>query len=179
MKYTLLFISIMGTFFMGNAFATQDFHEGSDANSLITRLQAIEARMSVLESRLSFASFMPDFAERFHVLHRASEAKDWAVAGHELMEMKSIIESSTAVDHDKGVLFQAMMGPVVEKMDSAIAHSNSEEMAPLIIEAAQTCNNCHVATGSPFIKVSLNVTETLSMRHPHAFAPQKMAAHGH
>ena len=133
----------------------------------------------MLESRISFASIMPDFAERFHVMHRASDREDWAIAGHELQVMKKIIETSTTINADKGLLFQTMMGPVFEKMDSAIAHSNKEKMAALLGEAAQTCNNCHVATGSAFLKVTLDSNNAMSMRHPHVLTKQKMAAHAH
>ena len=176
MKYTLLILPILGTLFLGNAFATQ--HGSSDV--LIERIQAMEERIAALESRFTFASFMPDFAERFHVMHRAAESDDWAVASHELQEMKSMIESSTTIDAEKGQLFQAMMGPVMTKMDGAIGHANKKKMTALLGEAVETCNSCHVATGSPFIKVTLDTSESLSMRHPHAFTMQKMDhAHKH
>ena len=122
---------------------------------------------------------MPDFAERFHVMHRAVESDDWAVAGHELEEMKGMIESSTTIDTDKGNLLKAMMGPVIEEMESAIAHSKKEKMTSLLAKTVQTCNSCHVATGSPFINVTLDATGTLSMRHPHEFREREMGKHGH
>jgi hypothetical protein len=140
----------------------------------------MEERIAALESRFTFASFMPDFAERFHVMHRAAESDDWAIASHELQVMKSMVESSTTIDAEKGNLFKAMMGPVMTKMDSAIGHANMEKMSTLLSEAVQTCTSCHVATGSPFIKVTLDATEALSMRHPHAFSKQKLDhAHKH
>ena len=174
MKSIFLVVVLMGWLLPGQALANQD------TDGLIERIQALEERIAVLESRFTFASFMPDFAERFHVMHRATESDDWAVASHELQEMKRIIQSSITIDAEKGHLFQAMMGPIMTKMDSAIGHAKKEKMARLLSEAVQTCNSCHVATGSAFIKVTLDARGALSMRHPHAFTMQKMGqAHMH
>lgn len=175
MQSRLFILAFIGSLTMGNSIASQD----SNSKHLLERIEAMEVRMQILESRFSFASFMPDFAERFHVMHRAAESGDWAVASHELQEMKGMIESSTTIDAEKGALFQAMMGPVIKDMDNAIAHSDKKKMATLLKNAVQTCNSCHVATGSPFIQVTLDATEALSMRHPHAFKMQKMGSHMH
>ncbi len=169
MKAVLIIFAFIGSLLMNGAFASQH----SNSKLLLERIESLEKRLTVLESRLTFTSFMPDFAERFHVMHQAAEAGDWAVAGHQLQEMKKMVESSTTIDAEKGQLFQAMMGPVIEEMEGAIGHGDEEEMHALLKQATQTCNSCHVATGSPFIKVSLDTSETLSMRHPHTFMMQK------
>ena len=169
MKSVLIILAFIGSLSTNSAFANQH----SDSKLLLERIEALEKRLTMLESRFTFASFMPDFAERFHVMHRAAEAEDWAVAGHELQEMKNMVESSTAIDTEKGQLFQAMMGPVIEQMEGAIGHGDEKKMHTLLNQATQTCNSCHVATGSPFIQVSLDTSETLSMRHPHALMMQK------
>jgi hypothetical protein len=169
MKQILYLLVCMISILSNYAFANQD----SNSKQLMERIESLEARIAILESRFSFASFMPDFAERFHVMHQAAEADDWAVAGHELQEMKSMIESSTTIDAEKGQLFQAMMGPVIEQMEGAIGHGDGEKMHALLNQATQTCNSCHAATGSSFIKVSLDASATLSMRHPHALTRQK------
>ena len=168
MRYLLLILACTGAIFTSSSFA--NLHGNS--KDLMDRIEAMETRIAVLESRFTFASFMPDFAERFHVMHRAVEAKDWAVAGHELQEMKNMVDSSTTIDAEKGQLFQAMMGPVIEEMEGAINHGDENKMHKLLSQATQTCNSCHAATGSPFIKVSLDSTGTLSMRHPHALTKQ-------
>ena len=175
MKFTLFSVVIAISIFTNHVYANQD----NSLEQLMVRMQAMEERIAILESRFTFASFMPDFAERFHVMHRAAESEDWAVAGHELEEMKSMMASSTTIDAEKGKLFQAMMGPVIEDMDNAIAHSNNKKMTASLERAVQVCNSCHVATGSPFINVTLDATGTLSMRHPHAFKMQKMGKHKH
>ena len=175
MKSIIFIVVCLGSFSTSSTFADQD----KSLEHLMERIQAMEERIATLESRFTFASFMPDFAERFHVMHRAVESDDWAVAGHELQEMKGMVKSSITIDSEKGMLFQAMMGPVLKDLDNAIAHSNSEKMPALLDRAVETCNSCHVATGSPFINVTLDAIGTLSMRHPHAFKMQKMGSHMH
>jgi hypothetical protein len=165
----------MISFSVGSVFANQD----ANVEQLRQQIKMLEERIMALESRFTFASFMPDFAERFHIMHRASESEDWAVASHELQIMKQLIASSGSIDAEKGALFQAMMGPVIDKMDNAISHANEKKMTAALSEAVQTCNACHTATGSPFIQVTLDVTESLSMRHPHKFTKQKMGKHTH
>ena len=175
MRKLIYFMIVMISFSVGSVFASQD----ANVEQLRQQIKMLEERIMVLESRLTFASFMPDFAERFHILHRASESEDWAVASHQLQVMKQLIASSNSINADKGALFQSMMGPIVDKMDSAINHADEKKMSAALSEAVQICNACHTATGSPFIKVTLDVDESLSMRHPHIFTKQKMGKHTH
>ena len=175
MKSAYLKLALIGSLLLSNSFANEDI----DSHQLLKRIEALETRIVVLESRFSFTSFMPDFAERFHVMHRAVDSDDWAVAGHQLQEMMGMVESSTTIDLEKGNLFKAMMGPILKEMEGAIGHSKKEKMATLLPKAVQTCNSCHVATGSPFINVTLDATGSLSMRHPHAFKMQMMGKHTH
>ena len=58
MKSLLVIFAILGSLLGSHAFANQ--HSSSD--QLMERIQALEERIAVLESRFSFASFMPDFA---------------------------------------------------------------------------------------------------------------------
>lgn len=52
----------------------------ADIGALKRQIDALQTRIAALEARQTFTSFMPAFAERFHVMHRAGEAGDWA--GH-------------------------------------------------------------------------------------------------
>jgi len=156
------------------AFADSD---AAAVAALESRIEALQKRVAALESRLSFASFMPNLAERFHVMHRAGEAGDWAVASHELSEVKRLTALSTDVDADKGQLMQSMMQPNLSALDEAIDTSDKGEFAQALNATVATCNACHVATDSGFINVTLNSRDTLSMRHPHTLsmraAPQE------
>ncbi len=81
----------------------------AEFEALERQIEALHTRIAALEAQQTFTSFMPDFSERFHVMHRAGEAGDWAVASHELEEMKRLTNLSTNIDANNGELMQQMM----------------------------------------------------------------------
>jgi hypothetical protein len=166
----------MGTLFLSNAFASQDHN----TDRLMERIQALEERLAEMESRFSFTFFMPDFAERFHVMHRAGEAGDWAVASHELQTMKQLMRLSISIDADKGRLMGAMLEPSFEALEHAIEDSNHEKFEKALVQTIGSCNACHTVTGSDFVQVTLDASDSLSMRHPHSFMEQQAPSdHAH
>ena len=152
--------------------------DAADVQALKRQIEALQARVEALEARHTFASFMPNLAERFHVMHRAGEASDWAVASHELEEMKRITMLSPTIDKEKGQLMQAMMAPSYHALEEAIEHGNHEKFEKALEQTISTCNSCHVATGSEFVEVTLDAREALSLRHPHRLMRREMPA-GH
>lgn len=134
---------------------------------LMERLEALEQRVATLESTRTFAAFMPNLAERFHVMHRAGEAGDWAVAAHELLEMKRLSRQSTSIDAERGKLLLNMLAPSYEALESAIEHGNRKKFSQALETTVAACNGCHTATGSDFVQVTLDAPDGLSMRHPH------------
>jgi hypothetical protein len=142
------------------------------------QIEALQTRIAALEARQTFTSFMPNFSERFHVMHRAGEAGDWAVASHELQEMKRLTLLSTTIDGEKGQLMQGMMGPSFEALENAIGHGNHEKFEKALVQTISTCNACHTATGSDFVQVTLDARDSLSIRHPHKLM-QRAVSGGH
>jgi len=55
----------------------------------------------------------------------------------------------------------------LRNLREAIEHGNGKSFQAALKETVASCNGCHRATGSA-IAVSLNVDDSLSMRHPHA-----------
>jgi len=142
----------------------------SDASKLEVlqgQIEALQARIEQLEARHTFASFMPNVAERFHVMHRAGEAGDWAVASHELAEIKRITGLATASHAKNGKLMQSMMASSYDALDDAIEHSSHGKFENALEQTIGSCNACHTATGSEFVQVTLDAREALSLRHPH------------
>ena len=142
------------------------------------QIEALQARIAALEAYQTFTSFMPNFSERFHVMHRAGESGDWAVAAHEFQEMKRLTRLSTTIDKEKGQLMQAMLAPSFEAVESAIEHNDHEKFEKALTQTIDTCNACHTATGSDFVQVTLDAREALSIRHPHKFMEREVPA-GH
>ena len=163
--------------------AVAPVHAASDAAALERlrlQIQALQERVTALESLTTFATFMPNFAERFHVMHHAGEAGDWAVASHELAEMKRIAGLSTSMDAEKGRLLATMMAPSFAALDDAIEHGDGPGFEKALVQTIPTCNACHAATGSGFVEVTLEVPDVLSMRHPHKVVAREMPeGHSH
>lgn len=154
--------------------------DAADIRALKGQIEALQARVAALEARQTFTGFMPDFAERFHVMHRAGEAGDWAVASHELAEMKRMAAQSTGIDMEKGKMMQAMMGPSFDALEEAMEHGDPKKFDKALNQTISTCNACHTATGSDFVQVTLDARESLSLRHPHRLMAREVpGGHSH
>lgn len=137
-------------------------------DDLAQEIRALRRRISTLEAlNPPFTNFMPDFSERFHVMHRAGDAGDWAVAAHEADEMRRMTRISPYVDPRLGALMQGFMDGNLRNLREAIEHGNGKSFQAALNDTVASCNGCHSAAGSAIV-VSLNVDESLSMRHPHA-----------
>jgi hypothetical protein len=154
--------------------------DGTKIEKLEHQIEALQTRIASLEARQTFATIMPDFAERFHVMHRAGEAGDWAVASHELEEMKRISAISPSIDGEKGALMQGMMSPSFDALEDAVEHNSHKKFEKALAQTITTCNACHTATGSDFIQLTLDARESLSIRHPHKFMERAVpGGHSH
>lgn len=156
--------------------------ESAEVRALKEELSAIRARVDELQKAVAvlqamqptITEMMPNFAERFHVMHYAGDAGDWAVAGHELQEMQRLIRVAKLIDAKQGGLMEGFMPGSFRKLKEAIDHSRHEAFDQALGEAVNNCNACHAASGSPFIKVTLEVAESLSLRHPHSFGKTRV-----
>jgi hypothetical protein len=166
---------------MGHASPQADLPElKADLPSLLAEVRRLRKEVAVLEAlKPTFTTFMPEFSERFHMLHYAGDAGDWAVASHEAMELDRLLGLAQTIDPQKGMLMKSFIGEDLEKLDDAIAHGDKAAFDKQLAETVTRCNACHVAVGSPFIKVSLDVAPTMTMRHPHIFTRQRAGGHKH
>lgn len=152
----------------------------ADLPSLLAEVKRLRKEVARLdELRPTFTNFMPNVAERFHVMHFAGDAGDWAVAGHEAAELDRLVDVAKAVNPEKGKLMKSFIGGDLEHLDDAIAHGDKAAFDKTLSETVQHCNACHVAVGSPFIKVSLNVAPNMTIRHPHILTKEHAMAHHH
>ena len=90
-------------------------------DDLTKEIKALRQRMAALEAlKPMFTNFMPNFAERFHVAHRAGDSGDWAVAAHEVDEMQRLTGVSKYIDPKLGTLMQGFMDGNLRKLKEAI-----------------------------------------------------------
>jgi hypothetical protein len=137
-------------------------------DDLKNEIRALRERVDALEAlKPTFTNFMPNFSERFHVMHRAGDVGDWAVAAHEISEMQRLTRISNYIDPKLGGLMRGFMDGNLRKLKEAIEHGSAKSFRAALKDTVASCNGCHTATGST-IAVSLDVDDSLSMRHPHA-----------
>lgn len=153
---------------MGEQAAPMTEPQLETTDDLKKEIKALRERVAVLEAlKPTITNFMPNFSERFHVMHRAGDAGDWAVAAHEVDEMRRLTGVTKYIDPKLGELMPAFMDGNLRKLKEAVEHGNSKSFQGALKDTVASCNGCHTATGST-IAVTLNVAESLSMRHPHA-----------
>ena len=156
--------------------------ESKEVETLKSEIRILQAEVAKLQNTVktlqivkpTLTTLMPDLAERFHVMHYAGEAGDWAVAGHEILELKRLVDVAKAIDPEKGELMKGFMTAVFNKISAAIEHKNPKSFNQALTETVNNCNACHKAVGSGFIDVTLDVKESMSMRHPHQLRSSKM-----
>ena len=158
--------------------SSQDTAEQGELAALRAEVEELRAMVELLKPSLT--RLMPDFAERFHVMHRAGDSGDWAVAQHELLAMRSIIDLAKRVEPDKGAMLEGFMHQPFADLDSAIEHENRDAFNRTLGQTIKNCNACHEAVGSPFVQVVLDARSSLSMRHPHRLtSSEPMQGHTH
>ncbi|MBT8433946.1 MAG: hypothetical protein KJN95_04765 [Gammaproteobacteria bacterium] len=128
---------------------------------------------SLMKLRPTVTTMMPDISERFHVMHYAGHEQDWAVASHELQVLKSLIDRIQLVDAEKGAMANGFLRDGFNQLEAAIEHESKESFNQALDATVANCNSCHVAAGSPSMKVVLDVTDSLSMRHSHDLGKSK------
>jgi len=120
---------------MFSSFAYADKGQSGNENaeqSLVLRMNMLQQKIEQLESEMArlkaiqqtFTTLMPEFSERFHVMHLAGEAGDWAVAAHEVLEMQRMIKISKVIDPNKGKLMEAFIGRNLDQLRESIEHAN-------------------------------------------------------
>lgn len=140
----------------------------AEVNALRDEVTQLRKSVELLQAiQPTITSLMPDFAERFHVMHYAGEAEDWAIVSHELQGLKQVIEVIKLVDPEKGAMVDGFMSENFKKIEAAIEHENMKSFNNALTETVANCNACHAAAGSPFMKVVLDARDSLSMRHSH------------
>lgn len=152
-----------------------------EVEALTEEVAQLRAKVELLDAiRPTVTMLMPSIAERFHVMHYAGDAQDWALASHELLGIRHLLDVISRVDPEKGAVANGFLAANLDRLDAAIEHGNGEAFATAIKQTVESCNSCHVAVGSPSMVVTLDVVDQLSLRHSHQLAQsEKPGEHTH
>lgn len=181
---TRFWVPLLALVIVGLSGAVMADSDSKEVQALTQKVRAlsdeVEQLRKVVESlqavQPTVTSLMPEFAERFHVMHYAGESGDWAVSAHEMLALQRLINVIKHIDAEKGAMMEGFMNGSFRKLNAAIEHGNRESFRKALTETVKNCNNCHVAVGSPFMKVLLEARDSLSLRHSHDLGESK--AHG-
>ncbi|NIT03077.1 MAG: hypothetical protein GTO09_13220 [Candidatus Latescibacteria bacterium] len=127
----------------------------------------------LMKLRPTVTMLMPDISERLHVMHYAGDAEDWALASHELQVIKGLVDKLQLIDPEKGALARGFLQNDFNQIEAAIEHGDMESFDKALDATVANCNACHIAVGSPTMKVVLDAEDSLSMRHSHALEKSK------
>jgi uncharacterized protein YdeI (YjbR/CyaY-like superfamily) len=165
---------------MGVPAVTKQEPELNTPDDLRQEIRALRQRVTALEKlKPGFTNFMPNFSERFHVMHRAGDTGDWSVAAHEIDEMQRLTSVSKYIDPKLGAVMQGFMDGNLRKLREAVEHGNPKSFQAALKDTVAACNGCHLASGST-MAVTLDVDDNLSMRHSHALKKSTVPKdHGH
>ena len=171
---------ILLTFILNPSFALASTHS-SELQALSRQVESLNQEVNRLSKEIellmalrpTITTLMPDISERFHVMHYAGHAQDWALASHELQVLKQMVSNLQYVDPEKGALANGFLMGNFNQLDTAIEHENLELFNKSLEATVANCNSCHVAVGSPSMKVVLNAGDGLSLRHSHALEKTK------
>ena len=176
---TITLLAVL-TYLPTTANTSQDMNEN---DVLRQQIQVLKNEVKVMQVAIealqatqpTVTMLMPDIAERFHVMHYAGEAEDWALAAHELEGMKGLISIMGQVDSVKGSMATGFLQQNFNQLDAAIDHGDVKTFGKAIDATLKSCNACHVASGSPGMKITLDASTSLSMRHSHALAKSNLS----
>ncbi len=132
---------------------------------LLTSLRQAEARVAALEAALTDESPEVGIAMAWiqrwtDKLGRSADARHWELAGfylHEIEETADELIAAGVVEEDGtkiSELMQAMLMPAVESLEEAVAAQDLGLFVTHYTTLINTCNDCHVATKHPFIRVT-------------------------
>ena len=178
-KCLILFLILL-TLGLNPSFALASAHS-ADVQALSSQVESLKQEVnrlskaieSLMALRPTVTMLMPDISERFHVMHYAGHAQDWALASHELQVLKQLVGKLQYIDPEKGAMADGFLLGNFNQLEIAIEHENIEAFNASLEATVTSCNSCHVAVGSPSMKVVLNASDGLSLRHSHALEESK------
>ena len=179
MKFILRIFTVLAIVLQSPMLAASS--DSGDTKALSARVDELQQEIAQLRQAIEMlqklqptvTTMMPDISERFHVMHFAGHAQDWALASHELQVLRGLVDKIQLVDPEKGAMANGFLLTNFNKLEAAIEHENSASFDQALEATVESCNGCHVAVGSPSMRVVLDATDSLSLRHSHALEKSK------
>jgi hypothetical protein len=98
---------------------------------------------------------MQEYGLRFAMVKRAAEARDWGMAGYQLDKAIDIQKVGETTRPDRAAMLQNFESSYLEPLGRAIQAKDKLAFDALYRQAMDGCNDCHQATGYPYLRVRI------------------------
>ncbi len=110
------------------------------------------------EIQPGLGTVMMEYGKRFYIAYYAAKEGNWDLAKYELEEAKEIQEVGETTRPGKAQMLKAFEQSYLDPLEKAIDAKDWNAFEKAYSNAVQGCNNCHAATGHPYIKYVLPQT---------------------
>ena len=110
------------------------------------------------QAQRALGTLMMEVGQRITATNIAAKAGKWDLADYELGELKEAMETGelTRPEH-KAALEKFLNGPFT-KIEKVVKDKDAAGFQAAFDSTVQACNNCHKASGKPFIEYALPKT---------------------
>lgn len=129
----------------GSAFADSDWLKGSTEQQLKT----------LAELQPGLGTVMIEYSFRFGTLYYAGKGENWDLAAYQLKEMREIQEVGETTRPPREGPLKAFESAYLDPLDKAIQAKDQKAFDAAFQKTEQACNQCHAASGFPYIKYEL------------------------
>jgi hypothetical protein len=131
--------------FAGMSYAGSDWLKGSTEEQL----------KKLAELQPGVGTVMIEYSHRFSTMYYAAKGGNWGMADYQLKEAREIQEVGENTRPGRAAMLKGFESDYLDKLGATIKAKNWSKFQTAFKEAEKACNECHVASGFPFIKYEL------------------------
>jgi hypothetical protein len=98
---------------------------------------------------------MMEYGNRYYVMYYAAKAGNWELAKYQLKEAREIQEVGETTRPERAPLLKAFERSYLDPLDKAIDAKDWSQFETAYNKGIEGCNDCHVATGFPYVRFTL------------------------
>ncbi len=141
----------------------------------------VDRTLTLWNIQPGLGTVMMEYGRRFAMLRFAADAGDWGMAQYQLKEAIEIQEVGETTRPNKATLLADFESTYLSPLEDAILAKDKDAFDQAYAAAINGCNDCHVATGHPFVRVQNPPTlpqPFLELAASEPSAPEEGEEHG-
>lgn len=113
----------------------------------------VDRSLTLWNIQPGLGTVMMEYGRRFAMLRFAVDAGDWGMAQYQLKEAMEIQEVGETTRPAKADLLKGFEDSFLVPLENAINNKDKDAFDQAYANAIGGCNDCHVATGHPYVRV--------------------------